>query len=335
MPVTYTPEFSYYNGNKNPIEGDFFIFNFGSDSITIYHFLTKNIEDISTANAEVFSANTFFEAEIPFSSNPINMKNVNIAKPPYINHVVTPMTIQLVDNFLLSYEDVAGRFNLVKNSRSQFNTNNLYLLPNKAVKIPFFAFEVCGLEPNLDVTISFDREKFSIRNKNENGKVVYPSIPITNWTDILTLNSGFGNNTNFDSFNIIVNPFIGSFMTNKTNLTTYTETITRQNYNLIPFNNRLKLKVTGPSSGNVGDVLEYTVTLMDKSFTNTFSNAPATLECYPSIDAGELSHRKVVLKNGVGKFKVDTKNLYAGDSFDVKIGWKYITSDSKVSVTVS
>ena len=334
MPTTYVPEFSYYNGNKNPLEGDFFIFKFLPETITIYHFLTKNIADVSSANAEVFSANTFFDQEIPYSSNPINMENVNTGKPPYINHIVTPMTIELVDNFLLSYSDVANKFNLIKNDRSQLNTENLYLLPNKAVTIPFFAFEVCGLEPNMDITISFDREKFNIRNKNENGKVVYPTIPVSNWADILTFNTGFGNNTSFDSFNVIVNPFIGSFMTNKTGLIAYTETITRKNYNLTPFNNRLKLSISGPSSGVVGDILEYTVNLTDKN-SNSFSNAPATLECYPTVDAGELSHRKVILKNGVGKFKVDTKNLYSGDSFDVKIGWKYITSDNKVTTTVS
>ena len=115
MPTTYVPEFSYYNGNKNPLEGDFFIFKFLPETITIYHFLTKNIADVSSANAEVFSANTFFDQEIPYSSNPINMENVNTGKPPYINHIVTPLTIELVDNFLLSYSDVANKFNLIKN----------------------------------------------------------------------------------------------------------------------------------------------------------------------------------------------------------------------------
>ena len=271
-----------------------------------------------------------FPMDISGSTTGTTLNNVYPSNSGFVFYMGTRAENKFIDETPIEIQKLNNSYNIVP-----LNTENLYLLPNKAVTIPFFAFEVCGLDPNMDITVSFDREKFNIRNKNENGKVVYPTIPVSNWADILTFNTGFGNNTSFDSFNVIVNPFIGSFMTNKNGLTTYTETITRKNYNLIPFNNRLKLFIDGPSTGSVGDVLEYTVTLMDKNLSNTFTNAPATLECYPTVDAGELSHRKVILKNGVGKFKVDTKNLYSGDSFDVKIGWKYITSDSKVTVTLS
>ena len=95
------------------------------------------------------------------------------------------------------------------------------------------------------------------------------------------------------------------------------------------------MRITGPSTGSVGDILEYNVNLMNNDFSELISNPPEEIEIYPEADAGEISHKKLILKNGIGKFKVDTKNLYSGDKFDVKIGWRYITNDSKVTVTLN
>jgi hypothetical protein len=75
-------------------------------------------------------------------------------------------------------------------------------------------------------------------------------------------------------------------------------------------------------------------TLMNSNFSDTFTS-PSTVEVYPSSSAGIVSHRKIKLVNGIGKFKLDTANLYSGEIIEVKVGWKYITGDSKVSVTLS
>ena len=48
------------------------------------------------------------------------------------------------------------------------------------------------------------------------------------------------------------------------------------------------------------------------------SNSPVELETYPIVDAGQCTHRKLILKNGVGTFKVDTSNLSSGEKFSIK-----------------
>ena len=338
MPITYEPKISYYNGNKSSSKS-FFLFDYQSDSVTIYNFVAYNITE-TLSEHQIISASEFFDKEIPYSSFPVNVITTDISAPPYliIQKENNDSIVEIKYDFYgIPYSEIEelNKFNLFKNNNSNLNLENLYLTPIKATKIPFSFLKICDLEANQDILITFDGQNFGIRNQNEDGKVKYPKIPNDNHKNVMVLNTGFGNNTSFDSFNIIVSQFVGHFLTNKNSLSTHTQPVTYKGINLLTFDNRLKLKVTGPTTANVGDIIEFDVSLMNNDFSQTISNAPSTLECYPVSDAGIISHRKLILKNGVGKFKIDTRNLYSGDVFDVKVGWKYITTDSKVSVTIS
>lgn len=320
MSVPYNTNVFYYNGAS--ATGDwFFIYDISSTEIKIYNFLTSN-----TANSNLISsASNFFNQELPYDFKgkteyyPITTET---NKPPYCEK----------DKFFIKFSDIVdlNKYTFFKNTNYNLNTENLFLYPTQATIINVNFLQTNFLRPNEDLVVQLLDNKFSLRNDNLDGKTRYAQFPSIRYADILTLNTAFGNNKTFDDFNIILGSYVPVGMINKSPMP-YTS---RGNQNLLKFGNRLKLNITGPTTGNIGDILEYTITLMNDDFSDTINNAPE-LECYPVVDAGECSHRKVILKNGTGKFKVDTRNLSSGESFDVKIGWKFITTDSKVTVTLA
>jgi len=308
MPTTYTPEYGYYRGDHpirpNPL---FYIFDIEATTLKIYIF--HKIYKIPS-DTNVVDANTFFDSVR-------NNRQTNLEK----------------GNSLLSFSSVVsyGRYNEYNSANSTLETTDLYLKPISILQETAATLNVNSMDPNIDFAFVYDgKGNFNTENSSAFTKDAYAVMLHQKQANILYFNTGFGG-INFTDFNIFVPGNVSAFMTN----IPMGDTLKIDNYNkAYLFDNRLKLKVTGPTTGNVGDVLEFTVTLMNHNFTDTWTSPP-DVSIYPTTTAGLISHRVVNLVNGVGKFKVDTSHLYSGESFDVKVGWKYITNDSSVTVTLS
>jgi hypothetical protein len=308
------------------------VLNIESSVIEIYRFETVYLNIFNDDVYEIVSASDFFDQEIKDPDNTARTATKDIGSAPFCS-------VQNGKTPVIKYTDIEAlnKFNLYKADNNQFLlSDSLYLKPVIAAYIPSLTFNNIDLGPNYDVSISCtENNRFYL---NIGNKIHLPKIPHQTSEFLLFINTGFKSieknqaNINLNDYNIIITPHMHTFMCNDSNLKSYDEYI---NFRIFEFPNRLKLKVEGPISAAAGDIIEYTVTLMDNSLSENISNAPEILEVYPLVDAGICSHRKLRLKNGVGKFTVDTKNLYAGETIDVKIGWKYITTDSKVTVTLS
>jgi len=321
MPTAYTPNYSYYNGARTrPNNSLFRVFNVTDTNLYVYTFQTFNANTLSDSYF-VTDANTFFSA-------PVSAKGFN-------NVTVPPFCTQTANTNVLKFTDVQalGKFNLYENLITPIaDKETLYLQPVSLFNLIDKNIDLPNLPQNLTIGLRTESNpKNTIcYNFDNDTKISFDRILSFKIADILCINNGFGANT-FTECNILVSSAIANFMSN---LTFDTKLVQSPNNYSYSYPNRLRAKVTGPSTANVGDVLEYTITLMNNDFSDTWSN-PANVEVYPVTDAGQLSHRKVKVVNGTGKFKVDTKNLYSGDVFDVKVGWKYITNDSSVTVTIS
>ena len=343
MPKVYKPTYNYYNGSTKEVSTFIHVIDVRDEYIYLYSFL-YNIRE--TFNPEQYYLNN---AEQFFNQNFDRRRTNNISKPPFCE--------QSQKTNLLKFSDVVdlGKFELYENDYwPSLNIENCYLVPVSGYRIARNTFGFSDLDPNLNILISGQKvfnsnrallpdynysdhsdtnrieDFYLLSNLDSTTKTLSNPILSFKTSDIMCINTGFGGETEFPDINILISPFVSKFLSNKV----FSPNLTTPNGHTFDYQNRLKLKITGPTTGSVGDSLEYNVTLMNGDFSDTWLNPP-DVECYPSCEAGILSHRKVILKNGVGKFKVDTTNLYSGDTFDVKIGWKYITSDSKVSVTLS
>lgn len=340
MALSYTPEYSYFAGTCSVYNRLFHIIDVEDDNIKIYSFTKFAVDTDTDVKNNLFRVNIEQDRNINvtsaanFFSHPIYNENHNMNHPPYceIGHIHHRCDGEDVIN-LIKATDILdlGKMNYYENPNTPVDIDKLYLRPITAHK---FAAKPCRydlLDPNVSLVIYVRQgNRYEYANLDTWTKENY-ALPMTfKPADILCINSGFGKVESLKDCNLIVPPQVSNFMSNLNfqpnlvvvdNLSTY-------------FTNKLKLKVTGPSSANVGEILEFNVQLTNYNNTDTWSNPP-DIECYPICDAGDLSHRKLTLKNGVGKFKVDTTNLYSGDTFDVKVGWKYITGDSKVTVTLS
>jgi hypothetical protein len=176
------------------------------------------------------------------------------------------------------------------------------------------------VDPNVDFSLDLDLS--FLTNRSIPSKDMYSPLFNGPYNYVFTINSGLGNPSKFEDMNLFVEKRASTWISNKS-------------FNKVDnFNNRLKLKVTGPSTATIGSVVEYTIDLMNPNLTDTIST-DKDVEVYPVVSAGILSHRKVILKNGTGKFNVDTTNLYSGDELEVKAGWKFITGDSKVTTLLT
>lgn len=329
MAQSYSPKKYYYNGSNFSNYTDFFhVFNIGTDGIEIYRFVKKYIDENDISSYDVLNATNFFNISLGETVNPIRSFTVDITKSPYCDS----------DKNVLKISDILEieKFHLY--SSTSLNCENLYLIPVIAAKIPTNSFSALNSGPNEDLIVTCDENNnFDLSNHNWDGKILIPAVGSLNSNYLFALNTGlksfqrnFETQININDYNLIFMPYLKDFICNDANLNSFN---TFSNFRLFDFPNRLKLSINGPSSGFIGDVLEYTVTLTNNN--ELVSNPPIEMETYPVVDAGQCSHRKLILKNGIGKFKVDTTNLSSGEKFDVKIGWKYITSDSKISVTLS
>jgi hypothetical protein len=342
MPKVYAPKRSYYGDYEGIFQSDiFYIFDVSENGIRVYDFFYQERSNLDTSLYYVMDATSFFSKELKSRDNQISQK-------PFIEN-------QDKIN-MIRYKDVVdniSKYKLFTTKKTVMgNIDNVYLVPFGAYYIDFKSYPKNGIDPNINMTLFVDnfvsRDKFfPERNQKVNNSstvhgfenldfVTKPNLDnISGFRrgDIIVLNSGYGGNTltTFENIDLIIPTGVSKFMSN----VDFTDDLIKDpnSHSFYP-KNKLRFKVSGPSSGSVGDILEYTVTLMNYDFSDTWTNPP-DVECYPSTDAGNLLHRKIILKNGVGKFKIDTSNLYSGETFNVKVGWKYITSDSKVSVTLS
>jgi hypothetical protein len=338
MPNKYTPTRCYYDGNKTIFNTDvFYIYDVEKTGIKIYSFFYNVMDILDSSLYHIIDASIFFSKEL-------NSRDNQTSKKPFIeneNKINLIRHKDVIDNI--------KKYKLI--GREMADTDNAYLVPFGAYYVDNKSFPLVGVDPNINISIFVDnfisKDKFFPGKPNLNGfSVVYKLENLDYSTkhsldhlfafrrsDMVVLNTGFGGDTlsSYEDLTLIIPNTVSSFMSyvNFTN-----ELYRLENKYSFYIEDQLKLKVSGPNSGVVGDILEYTVTLMNYDFSDTWINPP-DVECYPSTDAGNLLHRKITLKNGVGKFKIDTSNLYFGETFDVKVGWKYITSDSKVSVTLS
>lgn len=95
----------------------------------------------------------------------------------------------------------------------------------------------------------------------------------------------------------------------------------------------LALKIEGPTALAPGEVVEYTVKPWSRINSDFYTQHP-DFEVYPMVDGGRLSHRKVWVKNGVGKFKFFTDGLEKGELIDIKVGFKNYSGVDKLTVTM-
>jgi len=351
MPITYTPGHSY-NSKFDPAKVNqyFHIFEITDYNVKVYTFSkwfkTERVTDDNIVYPEnsvwvqnwpyrvyVNSASTFFDT--PFSSN---FQSDDVTKSPFVNTFITPKGNALKN--VIKYTDIAvlNKFNYY--SSTDIDLENLYLEPIHADDgVLSKNLYLNSIDPNIDYVLKYKgginaNVVYEKVNAAERTKSLSVNVLAYNKNDLLYLNSGFGspNINNILECNISIGPTISNFMTNIT-LDDGIILSGRNNYTF-DFTKRLKLKVEGPATANVGDVLTYTVTIMNRDFTDTIANPP-NIEMYPSTTAGTISHRKLTLVNGTGQFKIDTSLLLSGESFKVKANWKYITCDSTVTTTLN
>jgi hypothetical protein len=344
MSITYTPSHSYYFGAPSSKQSNvyFYAFNVQPDRLICYTFQVFN-----TTNNFVVATHGSMENLISFPSSAESYKLANAAtfmaasvnasytdssalsKPPFTTNSSNDGT-----KYVLMLKDLVGvsgyNFYNVSNYNS-YDHNTTYLLPI-SISTPIVSSMVANADPNTDFSVTLDSKSSRLVavNKALQTKTMYTNKFNFNYRDIITLNTGMGNVSNLLNCNLLVSPTITQFISN---IVFYND-LKLVNNNSYIWDNRLTLKLDGPITANVGDVVEYTVTLMNSALTDTFDNVPANIEVYPTTDAGVLSHRKVNLVNGVGKFKLNTSNLYSGEAFYVKVGWKYITGESQIRVTM-
>lgn len=334
MPKNYTPKRLFFSGNVTFHNSYFYAFIVEETKIKIYSFFKLNFMDNAIPNScYVTNAAKFFSA-------PVGSGNTRqVQKKPFCEQEILP------DN-IIKFKDIQDLniFNYYDGQDSVLDLETLYLRPENAYYVEQENLNISKTDPNVDTVIEYtttvSKSPFTIYNNSDETKTNSKSIGSFNKNQILSINSNFGKLNNFLEADYVVCPKVRNFISNLTFTNGLSKVRVIENNGSDPgvvdyeYQDRLKLKVEGPSTANVGDILEYNVTLMNNDFTDTYTNAP-DLEVYPTTEAGVLLHRKVVLKNGIGKFKIDTSNLYSGDTFDVKIGWKYRTNDSKVTVTVN
>jgi len=325
---TYKPNYVYYTGNAKPKSTDLvYLFTVSDSSIIIYSFMVfkkqelKTVTDptIGTSSQKIDSTKYNFISDI---SGFLEYKGGKFHN--YISEENGKIN-------LISFKELENLYNFYeKNPGNITDLDNIYLRPyysSISTTLPKYT-----ADPNVDfrftstTNVGAILENLNVITKQDNEPKYY-----SNYGDIIIVNSGLANQTSFLNLNYIVCPTVKSFFSNLkfTSDLNYNETTTDFYYD-----NMLKLKIDGPSTGSVGDILEYNVSLSDYSGNNTWKNLP-DIEVYPTVDAGILSHRKITLVKGIGKFKVDTSHLYSGETFDIKIGWKYLTSDNKVNVKLS
>ena len=325
---TYKPNYIYYSGNVRPNSPNLiYLFTVSNTFLIIQSFMVFRKQEL----------NTVIDPTIGISS-----KKIDTSKYNFITDITTFLENKNVKFYnyitnendkinLITFKDLQNIYNFYeKNTGELTDLDNIYLRPYYFSV--FDSLKMYTADPNIDYIFTATPNS-GVVVENLNVITKQDNFVRYNFThgSLLVINSGLANQTSFTNLNYIFSPNMKNFFSNL-NLTS--DLLYDENSRNFYYNNILKLKVEGPITGSVGDILEYTVTLMDNSLTNTWRNLP-DLEVYPTVDAGILSHRKINLVKGVGKFKVDTTNLYSGETFDVKIGWKYLTSDSKVSVKLS
>ena len=325
---THKPNYIYYSGNVRPNSPNLiYLFTVSNTFLLIQSFMVFKKQEL----------NTVIDPTIGISSQQIDTSKYN-----FITDITTFLENKNVKFYnyitnendkinLIAFKDLQKIYNFYeKNTGELTDLDNIYLRPYYFSV--FDSLKMFTADPNIDYTFTATPnlgvivENLNVITKQDNF-VRYNF----KYGSLLVINSGLANQTSFTNLNYIFSPNMKNFFSN---LNVTPDLLYDENSTNFYYNNILKLKVEGPITGSVGDILEYTVTLMNNSLTDTWRNLP-DLEVYPTVDAGILSHRKITLVKGVGKFKVDTTNLYSGETFDVKIGWKYLTSDSKVSVKLS
>jgi hypothetical protein len=307
MPQQYTPQKNYNNYIDNYFSrsnvNKMYVFDIKEKFINFFVF------DI--VNGEKYSSNAV--AASAFFSNPDFIKESRDKK------------LSDYPNTYLNLNDVINRFGWYYEDPlyTISNKETTYLLP-KAFRClaleSSIGINFSEIDPNIDFSLNLDLS--SIVNRSTVSKNMYGPLNNGPLNYIFTINSGLGNPSKFEDMNLFVEKRASTWISNKS----FTK--------VEDFDNRLKLKVTGPSTATIGSVVEYTIDLMNSDLTDTIST-DKDVEVYPVVSAGILSHRKVILKNGTGKFNIDTTNLYSGDELEVKAGWKFITGDSKVTTLLT
>jgi hypothetical protein len=311
MPQQYTPQKNYNNYvndsfNKNNLH-KLYVFDIKEKFINFFMFYVFNGEKYS--NTEQYSSKSILASE--FFSNEdytIESKDKKFTSDTYLqlNDVINCFG-QYYEDPLCPIEDKENTYLLPKVYRC--------LALESSILINF-----AGIDPNVDFSLDDDLSSFT--NRSVPSKDIYSPLFSGPLNYVFTINTGLGKPTVFEDMNLFVEKRASKWISNKS-------------FNKVDsFNNRLKLKVTGPSTANIGSIVEYTINLMNPNLTDIITT-DKDIEVYPVVSAGILSHRKVILKNGTGKFNVDTTNLYSGDELEVKAGWKFITGDSKVTTLLT
>jgi hypothetical protein len=307
MPQQYTPQKNYNNYIDNYFSrsnvNKMYVFDIKDKFINFFVFDIVNGEKYSS---NAVAATAFFSND-DFKEETRNKKFLNYPDTYlHLNDVINRFGWYYEDP-LCSIEDKENTYLLPKNYRC--------LALESSIGINF-----SKMDPNIDLSLNLDLS--SIINRSIVSKNMYGPLNNGPLNYIFTINSGLGNPSKFEDMNLFVEKRASTWISNKPFI------------KVDDFDNRLKLRVTGPSTATFGSVVEYTIDLMTPDLTDTIST-DKDVEVYPVVNAGIISHRKIILKNGTGKFNVDTTNLYSGDELEVKAGWKFITGDSKVTTLLT
>jgi len=318
MPVVYEPSYSYYAGVRKSFSDKLHVLDFKQDKVYIYTFLP-----VISPNDEIAPdpIGNFFDT----SSNDFGRKRFFTGN---------------ADEKYYRFSDIVdtGLFNFYENTNRtpNFDLDILKLVDQTVLRLSLFGIDF--MDPNVDYGVSYNdnSRSYEFYNFSDITKINYMGLLNLRTKDLFSFNTGFGNVDDMTKANIIISPSVGYFFSNLN----FSPSLVAENpsdtneFKSLTFPGRVRAKITGPATANVGDVVEYNISLMNYDLSNTFTSPP-TIEVYPLSSAGVVSHRKVNVVNGIGKFKLDTSNLYSGDVVEVKVGWKYITGDTKILLTLS
>jgi predicted GNAT family acetyltransferase len=332
MPKVYTPTHAYYNKAIVTVVGKplkkstsaFNVINVLDDRIVVYSFGKWLLTENKLSEFHINNAKSFFDTEI----HPQRQKN-KVRECPFVEQTEKPNLLKLTDVLSLGY------FKYYAIENSDLDIEHTYLTPWTA-DCGLVSHNFSTTDPNVGFVVEYNGPAASTYSKNnicDRTKRLGQRLYSFGVNDIVLVDSGFGGAANPKRFldqNILIGAGCTEFACNidlEPTLFKRTEGFT------FDWPNRLRVKLDGPKKANVGDIVEIQATLMNCDFTDTWIDPP-TIEFYPTTTAGYLSHRKVKLVGGVGRFKIDLKDVYSNDIIEVKSNWKYITGDHKIEIQI-
>jgi hypothetical protein len=339
MPQIYKPVHGYYNkpilypldkfnvGGKEVQKSTsaFHIINVDGERIFVYSFGKWLLGGDKLKDFHINDAKRFFDVPM----HPQRQKN-NVKALPFVEQTEKTNLLKLTDVIDLGY----FKYYAVENST--LNIENTYLTPWNAECV-MISHNISTMDPNVAFVSEYNGPAAGTYSKNnicDRTKRLGQRLYSFGVNDVVMVDSGFGAAANPKTFldqNILIPVCCSEFACNLD-----LEPVLFKGRGGFTFDwpNRLRVKLEcNQTYVKAGSKVVIKAILMNCDFTDTWINPPS-IEFYPTTTAGRLSHRKVKLINGIGKFKLDLTDVDYGEIVEVKSNWKYITGDHKINLHV-